>query len=50
MGDIVVAVFVLYRCVVDALTLTAAWHDTTRLGGRPTFPIIFFREGGGGAR
>jgi hypothetical protein len=41
-GDIVVAVFVLYRCAVDASTLNAALHDTTRLQRRPTFSIIFF--------
>jgi len=29
-GDIVVAVFLLYRCAVDASTLHLARHDTTR--------------------
>jgi hypothetical protein len=43
-GDIVVAVFVLYRCAVAASTLHAARHDTTRLRRRPTFSIIFFGE------
>jgi hypothetical protein len=42
--DIVVAVFVLYHCAVDASTLHAAWHDTTRLRWRPTFSIIFLGE------
>jgi hypothetical protein len=41
-GDIVVAVFVLYRCAVDTSTLHAARHDTTRLRRRPTFSINFF--------
>jgi len=43
-GDIVVAVFVLYPCAVDASTLHASRHDTTRLRRRPTFSIIFFSE------
>jgi hypothetical protein len=43
-GEIVVAVFLLYRCAVDALTLHAARHDTTRLRRRTTFSIIFFAE------
>jgi len=42
-GDIVVAVFVLYRCAVDASTLHAARHITC-LRRRPTFSIIFFRR------
>jgi hypothetical protein len=43
-GDIVAAVFVRYRCTVDASTLHAARHDTTRLRRRPTFSMIFFVE------
>jgi ectoine hydroxylase-related dioxygenase (phytanoyl-CoA dioxygenase family) len=45
-GDIVVAVFVLYRCAVDASTLHAARHDTTGLQRRPTFSIFFSAKGG----
>jgi hypothetical protein len=45
-GYIVVAVFVLYRCAVDAWTSHAARHDTTRLRWRPTFSIIFSVKGG----
>jgi len=41
-GDIVVAVFVLHRCAVDASTSHAVRHDITRLRRRPTFSIIFF--------
>jgi riboflavin synthase len=43
-GDIVVTVFVLYRCAVDASTLHAIRHDTTRLRRRPTVSMIFFGE------
>jgi hypothetical protein len=43
-SDIMVAVFVLYRCAIDASTLHAARHDTTCLRRRPTFSIIFFGE------
>jgi hypothetical protein len=43
-GGVVVAVFLLYRCAVDAPTLDAARRDTTRLRRRPTFSIIFFRR------
>jgi hypothetical protein len=46
-GDVVVAVFVLYRCAVDASTLHAARHDTTRLRRRQTFSITFFRRKAG---
>ena len=46
-GDIVVAVFVLYRCAVDASTLHDARHGTTRLRRRPTFSIFFFRRKAG---
>jgi hypothetical protein len=46
-GDIVVAVCLLCRCAVDASTLHAARHDTTRLRRRPTFSIIFFRRKAG---
>jgi len=35
------AVFLLYRCAIDASTLHAARHDTTRLWRRPTFSIFF---------
>jgi NADH:ubiquinone oxidoreductase subunit B-like Fe-S oxidoreductase len=45
-ADIVVAVFLLYCCAVDASTLHAARHDTTRLWQRPTFSIIFLAKGG----
>ena len=48
--DILVAVFVLYRCAVDASTLHAARRDTTRLRRRPTFSIIFFSAKGGRVR
>ena len=43
-GDIVVAVFVLYRCAVGTSTLHAARHDTTHLRRRPTFSIICFQR------
>jgi len=43
-GDIVVAVFALYRYAIDASALHAARHDTTRLRRRPTFSIIFIGE------
>ena len=43
-GDIVVAVFLLYRCTVDASTLHAARHDTTRLRRQLTFSVILFGE------
>jgi hypothetical protein len=43
-GDIVVAIFLLYHCAVDASALHAARHDTTRLQWQPTFSIIFFRR------
>jgi hypothetical protein len=46
-GDIVVAVFVLYRCAADVSTLHATRHDTTHLRQRPTFSIIFFRRKAG---
>jgi hypothetical protein len=49
-GGIVVAVFVLYRCAIDASTLHAALHDTARLRRRPTFSIIFFPVKGGRVR
>jgi hypothetical protein len=41
-GNIVVAVFVFYRCACDVPTLHAAGHDTILLRRRPTFSIIFF--------
>jgi hypothetical protein len=43
-SDIMDAIFVLYRCTVDASTLHAARHDTTHLQRRLTFSIIFFGE------
>jgi len=46
-GDIVAAVFVLYRCAVDGWTLHAPRHDTIRLRRRPTFSILFFRRKAG---
>jgi hypothetical protein len=49
-GDIVVPVFVLYRCAVDASTLHAARHDTTSFRWRSTFSIIFFSAKGGRVR
>jgi len=41
-ADIVVAVFLLYRCTVNASTLHAARHDTIVCGGDRQFSIIFF--------
>jgi hypothetical protein len=49
-GDIVVAVFLLYLCAIDASTLHPARHDTTRLRRRSTFSIIFFSAKGGCVR
>jgi hypothetical protein len=43
-GNIVVAVFLLYHCAVDASTLHAAHHDTTHFWWQLTFSIIFSGE------